>query len=209
MIQNHLLQILLLCTTDRPEYLDEDKLSKEKIKIIKKLIIQELKLGQYRDYIKELGVANNSQTETRAKITLKIDEAKWKNVPLILQTGKKMSNKTTEVEIIFKQNLKCLWQDKCEILPKNRIVINLFPNNEIRIYLNHGIKITDELPVSVPLVLPAVDIYQNFKTPYEEVLQNIIDKSGINFASFDEIIESWKLMEKMEKLKEKAKLEIY
>jgi len=120
-----------------------------------------------------------------------------------------MPKKLTEVEIIFKPNLQCLWQDKCDLLPKNKIVINFSPDNQIKVFLNHGTKIEQELPVSVPLILPAVDIYQNFKTPYEEVLQNIIDKSGINFASFAEIVESWKLMEEVERIKIITRLEIY
>lgn len=209
MMQNHLLQILLLCTIDRPKYLDSKMLSVEKIKIISKIKCQSIKLGQYKNYLNEEEVKPDSKTETKAELILNINQKKWKGVLLILQTGKKMEKKVTEVEVVFKQNLECLWEDKCEILPKNRILINLFPDNEIKIFLNHGIKIEDELPISVPLVLPAVDIYQNFKTPYEEVLQNIIDKSGINFASFEEIIESWKLMEEVEKIKKKTKVEIY
>jgi len=209
MMQNHLLQILSLCTIDRPKYLDGKMLSEEKSKIISRLKTRDLKLGQYKNYLNEDGVESDSKIETKAILTLIINDKKWKNVPLILQTGKKMPEKRTEVEIIFKQNLECLWQDKCEILPKNRIVINLSPKNQIEILLNHGTKIEQELPVSVPLILPAVDIYQNFKTPYEEVLQNIIDKSDINFASFDEIVQSWKLMEKVEKMKKKTRVEIY
>lgn len=209
MMQNHLLQILLLCTIDRPKYLDGEMLSIEKQKTIKKFQISNLELGQYKSYLTEVGVKSDSKIETKAKLTIHIDEDKWKNVDIVMQTGKKMPEKLTEVEIIYKQNLKCLWQDKCDLLPKNRIVINLFPDNLIKIFLNHGTKIEQELPVSVPLILPAVNIYQNNKTPYQEVLQNIIDKASINFASFEEIVESWKLMEEVEKIKQKSVLEIY
>lgn len=209
MMQNHLLQILLLCTIDRPKFLDGKMLSIEKQNTIKKFKILNLETGQYKSYLSEVGVKPNSKIETKAKLSLVIDENKCKNVPLVLQTGKKMSEKRTEVEVIFKQNLECLWQDKCDLLPKNRIVINFYPDNNIKIFLNHGTKIEQELPVSVPLILPAVDIYQNNKIPYQEVLQNIIDKSGINFASFEEIIESWKLMEKVEKIKAKTIIETY
>jgi len=60
----------------------------------------------------------------------------------------------------------------------------------------------------VPLKINKIDIYRNEKTPYEEILENIIDGLKINFANFDEILESWKVVEKIDLIKKNSRLEI-
>jgi len=107
---------------------------------------------------------------------------------------------------VFKNNPKCLLGDKCELLPKNKIVINLYPDNEIRLYLNHGTKIDQELPESIPLKINKIDIYRNEKAPYEEIIENIIDGLKINFANFEEIIEAWKVVKKIDLIKKNSKV---
>ena len=209
MIQNHLLQILLLATIKRPECLGGGCLSTEKQKQIRAMEVVDLEIGQYKGYREEKEVRPDSKTETWAKLSLKINEREWKGVDFILQSGKRMKEKLTEVEIVFKQNLKCLWEDQCYLLPKNKIVINLYPKNEVEIFLNHGTRIEKELPESIPMKLGAAQIYKKKRSPYEEILLNIVEGSRINFASFEEIIEAWKLMKKVDIFRSKVSLKTY
>jgi len=209
MIQNHLLQILLLTTIGRPECLGGGCLSTEKQKQIRGMEVVNLEIGQYKGYREEKEVSPDSKTETWAKLSLKINEKEWREVDFILESGKKMGEKLTEIEIVFKQNLKCLWEDKCNLLPKNKIVINLYPKNEVRIFLNHGTKIEKELPESIPMKLGAAQIYKNKSSPYEEILLNIMEGSRINFASFEEIVEAWKLMKKVDIFRSGISLKTY
>jgi len=208
MIQNHLIQVMLLLTIDRPKCINSQCLSRAKLALIKKIKIEKVRIGQYRGYRQEEGVNKNSKTETKAIINLRIDDKKWSNVPITLQTGKKQEEKLTEAEVVFKNNPRCLFGDRCQLLSNNKIVINLHPDNDIKLYLNHGTKIEQNLPEPVPLKINKIDIYRNEKTPYEEILENIIDGLKINFANFDEILESWKVVEKIDLIKKNSRLEI-
>jgi len=64
------------------------------------------------------------------------------------------------------------------------------------------------LPESIPLKINKIDIYRNEMTPYEEIIENIVDGLKINFANFDEILESWKVVETIDLIKKTSKLEI-
>jgi glucose-6-phosphate 1-dehydrogenase len=43
---------------------------------------------QFRDYLKEKGVAQNSQVETFAALKLEIDSWRWRGVPFYIRAGK-------------------------------------------------------------------------------------------------------------------------
>jgi len=61
----------------------------------------------------------------------------------------------------------------------------------------------------VPLKLGVAQIYQNIRSPYEEILLNIVEGSRINFASFEEIVEAWKLIKKVDIFRSKVSLKTY
>jgi len=208
MIQNHLIQVMLLLTINRPKCINGQCLNQAKLALIKKIKIEKIRIGQYKGYRQEEGVDKNSKTETKAVVNMKIGDKKWSNVPITLQTGKKQEKKLTEAEIVFKNNPRCLFGDKCQLLPNNKIVINLYPDNDIKLYLNHGTKVEQKLPESIPLKINKIDIYRNEMTPYEEIIENIVDGLKINFANFDEILESWKVVETIDLIKKTSKLEI-
>ena len=59
--------------------------------------------GQYRSYRAE--VSNpGSEVETFAAVNLEVDSDRWRGVPIIIKTGKKLSEKKTEVTVVFKRS---------------------------------------------------------------------------------------------------------
>jgi glucose-6-phosphate 1-dehydrogenase len=58
--------------------------------------------GQYRGYRDEPGVPPDSRTETYAAVKLFIDNWRWQGVPFYLRSGKKLTEKCTEIVIQFK-----------------------------------------------------------------------------------------------------------
>jgi glucose-6-phosphate 1-dehydrogenase len=94
--QNHMLQILAIVASgsdsSREDILKSVHLKKD----------QDIIRAQYDGYLQELGVKPDSQTETFFKVTLEIDNEKWKGVDFELEAGKALNESRSIVEICFK-----------------------------------------------------------------------------------------------------------
>jgi glucose-6-phosphate 1-dehydrogenase len=62
----------------------------------------EVVLGQYRTYRQTDGIAPESTTDTYVAARLWIDTDRWRGVPFVLRTGKKMAASAQRVSLIFK-----------------------------------------------------------------------------------------------------------
>ncbi|EKD80008.1 MAG: Glucose-6-phosphate 1-dehydrogenase, partial [uncultured bacterium] len=73
--QNHLLQMLALATMDKPKSMDNDSITKERVKILKSLVPDpsSLVIGQYEGYLGEKDIAPGSTTETYFSFKTMID----------------------------------------------------------------------------------------------------------------------------------------
>jgi glucose-6-phosphate 1-dehydrogenase len=99
-IQNHLFQILAILAMEPPARLDTESIRDEKVKALKSIRLLETKnlvRGQFRDYLKEKGVAQHSQVETFAALKLEIDSWRWRGVPFYIRAGKCLPTTVTEV----------------------------------------------------------------------------------------------------------------
>jgi glucose-6-phosphate 1-dehydrogenase len=109
MIQNHILQVLSLVLMKKPSKFNSEKISSEKIKILKSLKIlppENHLLGQYKSYKEEIKKSNlqDKNTETFAKIILESKSKRWKGVKLILRTGKKLEKKRGKSGLVLMGN---------------------------------------------------------------------------------------------------------
>lgn len=169
MVQSHLLQVLALVAMEPPVAMTAEEIRAEKAKVlsatrlvasppegpIRRVAVR----GQYSPgsidgkavpgYRQEKGVAASSRTETYAAVRLSIDNWRWHGVPFYLRSGKRMAKKTTEVVVTFKPTPQCLFGERTrgpECLPPNQIVINVQPNEGIRLRFEgkvpgHGMQI--------------------------------------------------------------------
>ena len=101
--QNHMLEMFAVLAADVPHESWHDA----RTHVLKHLTppAQTCELsdrGQYENYTKEVGVAIGSQTETAFEVTTSLSAGKLANVPIILQSGKKMPASEVFIEIIFK-----------------------------------------------------------------------------------------------------------
>src|SRR5712671_6442158 len=90
-VQNHLFQVLTNLAMEPPARTDTESIRDERVKVLKSippLEIRNLVRGQFRDYVKEKGVAPNSQVETYAALKLEIDSWRWRGVPFYIRAGK-------------------------------------------------------------------------------------------------------------------------
>lgn len=209
MVQSHLLQILALITMSIPITESSESLHREKYSILSALkFIEDKKnivIGQYKSYKKEKDVPKDSSTETYAALQLFIDRESWYRVPIYLRTGKKLNQKKTSVVIEIK---KFNFQSKDE--EPNRIIIELQPKEKITIKLinKHGSKTTyQEIESDASIACTGDDCLPE----HSLLLLDVIKKKKMHFLSFQEIIATWSLTDKiMHFIKEqKIKPEIY
>jgi glucose-6-phosphate 1-dehydrogenase len=64
-------------------------------------VIQKIERGQYKEYRQEQDVNRSSETETYFKITFSVNDNKWKDTIFVIEGGKKMKEKKSEIEIDF------------------------------------------------------------------------------------------------------------
>ncbi|HEY1347901.1 MAG TPA: glucose-6-phosphate dehydrogenase, partial [Streptosporangiaceae bacterium] len=104
-VQNHLLQVLGLIASEPPSVADADGIRDKRVEVFRAIPPadpQHYVRGQYDGYLSVPGVSPGSQTETFAALRLQIDNWRWSGVPFFIRAGKELSERVTEVRIIFK-----------------------------------------------------------------------------------------------------------
>ncbi len=204
-VQNHLIQLLCLITIDTPKYFDSKNIRNEKIKILKSINHikkKDIILGQYKGYKKEQDVLYNSKTETFAALKLYINNSKWKGIPFYLRTGKELNSKFSSVYIQFKDSPCVLFNKKeCNLAP-NYLHLRIQPNEGISLQLN--IKSPGDSLNIVPTLMDFChSCLYGINTPeaYENLFIDILNGDQSVFVSMDEVKESWKIIERIKKIK--------
>lgn len=148
MVQNHILQVLALLAMEPPVTFSEKEIRSEKVKALKaiRLYTEEEALknfvrGQYgpgslddasfAGYRQEANVAEDSQTETFVAGKFYIDNFRWSGVPFYIRTGKRLTEKGTRINIVFKQVPINVFKDDVEECTQK----NDLPPNVLTIYI--------------------------------------------------------------------------
>lgn len=210
-IQNHLLQLLSITTMEEPAKFDQQTIREKKIallKSIKKLTPKEIEQhtvrGQYAGYLGEEKVDPKSTTETYAMVKLKIENERWKGVPVYLRTGKKLTGKVTSIIFAFKENIHEIYKGIQKQPLPNSITIQIQPNEGI------GIRIIAKKP-GLTTELEPVDMEfcykRSFDTPqpdaYERLLMDII--AGDQTLFLGQVGESWKIIDPIRQVWDEGK----
>jgi glucose-6-phosphate 1-dehydrogenase len=92
-------------------------------------------LGQkVQGYRHEPNVASDSGTETYVALKLGIDNWRWAGVPFYLRTGKRLSARTIEIAIQFRQAPYGLFRDTpVERLPANILTLRIQPDEGLSV----------------------------------------------------------------------------
>jgi glucose-6-phosphate 1-dehydrogenase len=116
MVPNHLFQLLCMVAMEPPESLDAEAVRDAKGRLlaaIRPIPPEDAVRGQYGAgtefgtavpaYRDEPNVAKDSRTETYVALTLSIDTPRWTGVPFYLRTGKRMTDRVTEIAVHFRR----------------------------------------------------------------------------------------------------------
>jgi glucose-6-phosphate 1-dehydrogenase len=209
MLQNHLLQVLCLVAMEPPTYIDHQTVRDEKLKVLhalKPLSASDIKrdtvTGQYRPGLVDgAAVAGypeeaqnpDSTTETFVAVQAEINNWRWAGVPFYLRTGKRMSQRYSEIVVQFKPVPLPMFPDSGGASEPNRLVIKLQPDEEMRLELtakepgSGGIRMR---PVS--LALNYTEAFQR-RSPdaYERLLMDVVRGDPTLFMRRDEVEAAW------------------
>lgn len=209
MIQNHALQLLALVAMDKPSDQSYEAIRKEKIKVFENLHlykdVEELKenvvRGQYGPnadhsalgYREESNVAPDSTTETYFAAKVEVDLPQWEGVPFFIRSGKRLNQKHTEINVLFKPT----GPDQAA----NRFKIEIGPNPCYRIYINQkqvGYHSDAELvPLSYYYREDQLDI---MPADYERLIFECIQGNISNFTHWLEVAYAWKFVDNVQNL---------
>ena len=115
MVPNHLFQLLCMVAMEPPKTLDAEDVRDAKARLIqavRPVSTADAVRGQYAAgaehghavpaYRAEPNVAADSRTETYIALKLAIDNDRWRGVPFYLRTGKRMTDRVTEIALHIK-----------------------------------------------------------------------------------------------------------
>ncbi len=204
MFQNHLLQLMMVTAMEAPARYEPDLVRNEKVKVLQAIrmfspsdVPQETLRGQYQGYLQEKDVPADSQTATFAAVRLHIDNWRWQGVPFYLRSGKRMSCRTTQIVIQFRQPPHVLFRDaKDPSIGGNRLVIQIQPAEGIQ--LHFLTKIPD---AGMRLRLTDLDFRfrqqftEEIPDSYQRLLLDAMQGDASLFARGDEVEWSWKIFD--------------
>lgn len=219
MVQNHILQVLSLLAMEPPVAFSEQGIRAEKIKALESVRVytpEEVKenfvRGQYTAgrldnndyaaYTDEPGVAADSTTETFVAGKFTIDNFRWSGVPFYVRTGKRLTEKGTRINVVFKQvpvNIfKSSVGEECaqKELEPNILTIYIQPTEGFSLSLN-GKEVGptfNMLPTQLAYRNSAETI-ENTPEAYEKLLLDALKGDGTNFTHWKEVAQSWHIVD--------------
>lgn len=196
LVQSHLLQLAALVLMDLPDDRSLVDIPAKRLQALESLSIPldeavetNVIRGQYLGYQDEVG-NNGSTVETFVSVKLESSDPRWQGVPITLTTGKALDNKFIGVKISYKKD---------KSYEANQLVLRLQPNEGVDLCLWSKKPGYDYQVDKHPLKFNFGEHYQSFPEAYEQVLFNAINSDHSLFASGEEILESWRIIDVIQK----------
>ncbi|WP_242415316.1 glucose-6-phosphate dehydrogenase [Sphingomonas panni] len=211
MVQNHVLQLVALIAMEPPARFDGTSIRDEKVKVLRSLrligpdeVNSHTVTGQYdagavkgeivRGYDEELG--KESDTETFVAVKAHVDNWRWQGVPFYLRTGKRMTDRHSEISIQFKPVPHSIFADRGGQLQPNTLVIRLQPEEYVRLLVmakepgldRDGVRLR-EVPLDLSLTTAFAGTRR--RIAYERLLLDLIEGDPTLFVRRDEVEAQW------------------
>ncbi len=202
MIQSHGLALATLVMMDEPLSLDSQDIHRRKSEILRTLSLYNndpagsAVRAQYGGYRAIEGVAEGSSTETYAAVRLQSSHPQWKDVPIFIQSGKRMKQKETNISIHFAPCQSNICQGVGIQTEPNLLNIRVQPEEGIGLLLyakKPGFSVETE------------QVYMNFTyksefvgkqpSPYERLIHDVIIGDQALFPSTEEVMEQWRIVQ--------------
>ncbi|WP_447725092.1 glucose-6-phosphate dehydrogenase [Sphingomonas koreensis] len=211
MVQNHILQLLALIAMEPPARFDGTSIRDEKVKVLRSLRSIEGRdagdltvTGQYTGgastgkivagYAEELGKA--SRAETFVAIKAHVDNWRWQGVPFYLRTGKRMTERRSEIVVQFKPVPHSIFAERGGVLQSNTLIIRIQPEEYVRLLVmakepgldREGVRLR-EVPLNLSLEHEFAGTRR--RIAYERLLLDLLEGDPTLFVRRDEVEAQW------------------
>ena len=204
-IQNHLMQILALLAMEEPERYDAMAVRNEKVRLLRQVPAlgrADLVIGQYaaapagapphRAYTAEAHVPPDSRTPTYAAARLRVHNRRWEGVPFLLQAGKGLDGRVSEIRIKFRPLARNIFGAAGGAVEANELVIRIQPDESIHL------RVMNKVP-GMGLHLQATDLNLRYQAAfkgeipdaYERLLLDVMEGDKGLFIRADELAGAW------------------
>jgi glucose-6-phosphate 1-dehydrogenase len=196
LIQSHLLQLCALTLMDITGVDNLEEVPRRRLAALRQLhlpanhpVRAAVKRGQYRSYQSEV---NNpgSTVETFVSLNLESDDPAWAGVPITVTTGKALDQKFTGINIFYKKDLSH---------EANALILRLQPDSGIELCLWAKRPGYDHQVIRHPLRFSFQEHYSSLPEAYEQVLFNAINSDHSLFASSEEVLETWRILDEVQR----------
>ena len=209
-LQNHVLQMLALMMMEPPVSFDAESIRDEKTKVLRAVrpvapgdVIRgqytagRIEGGEVSGYRQEAGVRPDSRTETFVAMHLSIDNWRWAGVPICVRTGKRLSQRTTQVEIAFKYApAACFEGTGVSFLHPNHLTLSIQPEERIQLEFLTKVPGPEMALKQVPMSFAYAE---SFATPapeaYERLLHDAMVGDQTLFVREDSVEQAWAIVE--------------
>ena len=193
-IQNHLFQVLCNLAMEAPARLDSESIRDEKINVLKAIpALEEKNLirGQFRGYLQEKGVTQDSKTETFAALRLEVNSWRWQDVPFYIRAGKCLPVTCTEIVCRLRRPPTFI---PAEFLNSNYLRFQISPDMAIAMgmtVLAPGDKLAGQSTEMIASRQPSAEQMD----AYERVLGDAMAGDATLFAREDYVEEAWRIVD--------------
>jgi len=201
--QNHILQMLAAVAMENPGKLASETIRARRAEVLGSLapvrkseIAERTARGQYKGYRDAKGASPRSRTETYFRIEARINNERWRGVPFFLESGKKMGEKKTEVNVYFKKTGSCLCPPDAEQHHQNILTFRIQPDEGISVLFWAKMPgFADVLePRKMSFLYKQSEQDRELADAYERVLYDCIRGDQTLFTSTDEVLAAWKFI---------------
>ena len=212
MVPSHVFQLLALTAMEPPVNFSADAIRRAKadaLCAIRAPTAQDLVRGQYRAgtiaqgrvaaYRDEPDVAADSDIETYVALRLSLDNWRWAGVPFYLRTGKRMSRRTTEIAIRFKDSpMAPFAQQDLDAQGPNWLVLTIQPDEGIS--LQFDVKRPGPLVERAPVLMDFK--YKDWFPPepnvgYETLIYDVMIADATLFQMAEQVQAGWRAVDSL------------
>lgn len=189
LVQSHLMQLLALVMVDTGRSDDDIALHEAKRTVLESLSPPDVATtvrGQYAGYTNDIGQAQ-SRTETFVRLKLASSLPRWQGTEIVLETGKALRNKKTEIRLSFTEGGT----------PGNELTFRIQPNEGIDLQLTVKKPGFDRQLQKVSMDFSYHGAFAEPQHPeaYERVLVDAVRGDHHLFATSDEVLASWRALQ--------------
>lgn len=210
MVPNHLFQLLCMVAMEAPTSLDAEAIRSEKTRLLSSVRAVEkgdVVFGQYSAgdmpdghvpaYRDEPDVAKGSTTETYVAMRLFVDNWRWSGTRFVLQTGKRMKARHTQIVLRFRPAPYDLFaSEDGGMATQDEIVLLIGPNQGIHIDFDVKRPGPDFIPARAQTSFRFDDAFEDRpNVGYEALLYDCMMGDATLFQRADTIEEAWRIVD--------------